>query len=268
MSPKKPLKSFPLLEGKVAIVTGAERGIGRGLAVGLARAKASLIVNYLKSKKDADETLRLVREAGARAVAIQGDMARAATASKLVAGAYRHFGRLDAVVNNAGVHRYQYLADVSEEDWDAQLSVNLKGPFLLCQKAIAEWRRKKIPGRIVNITSCGSERPFLGSAAYNASKFGLLGLTRQLALELAPEGIRVNAVAPGVVHTSINDALLSKPKFLKAWENAIPARRVALPQDLVGAVVFLCSEASEYVTGQQLVVDGGWGNNIAWGVPP
>jgi len=258
----------PQMTGKVALVTGAERGIGRGLAVGLAQAQARLVLNYYRSKSEVNETIRLVREAGSEAVAVKGDIAIAATAQELVMTAYERFGRLDAIVNNAGIHRYKYLADVSEADWDAQLAVNLKGPFLLCQKAVGEWRRHKTSGRIVNITSCGAKLPFPASAAYNASKFGLLGLTQQLALELAPEGIRVNAVAPGVVHTSINDALLRQLVYRKAWQKVIPAGRVAEPDDLVGAVIFLCSDASEYITGQQLAVDGGWGINPPWGVSP
>jgi NAD(P)-dependent dehydrogenase (short-subunit alcohol dehydrogenase family) len=256
------------LTGRVAIITGAERGIGRGLAIGLARAEARLVLNYYQSKADVNETIRLVREAGSQAVAVKGDIAISSTSHQLVTTAYETFGRLDAVVNNAGIHRYKYLAEVKEEDWEAQLAVNLKGPFLLSQRAVDEWRLHKTPGRIVNITSCGAVLPFPASAAYNASKFGLLGLTRQLALELAPEGIRVNAVAPGVVHTSINDEFLRKPAYLRAWQKVIPAGRVANPDDLVGAVVFLCSEASEYVTGQHLTVDGDWGINPAWGVSP
>jgi glucose 1-dehydrogenase len=226
------------------------------------------VLNYYQSKADVNETIRLVREAGSQAVAVKGDIAISSTSHQLVTAAYETFGRLDAVINNAGIHRYKYLAEVKEEDWEAQLAVNLKGPFLLSQRAVDEWRLHKTPGRIVNITSCGALLPFPASAAYNASKFGLLGLTRQLALELAPEGIRVNAVAPGVVHTSINDELLRQPAYLRAWRKVIPAGRVAEPDDLVGAVIFLCSEASEYVTGQQLTVDGGWGINPAWGVSP
>jgi NAD(P)-dependent dehydrogenase (short-subunit alcohol dehydrogenase family) len=256
------------MRGRVVVITGGERGIGRGLAVGFARAEARLVINYYQSKSDVDETVKLVREAGSEAITVKGDIAAVATSHKLVMTAYKKFGRLDAIVNNAGIHLYKYLADVSEADWDAQLSVNLKGPFFLVQKAVAEWRRHKTPGKIVNITSCGAQLPFRGSAAYNSSKFGLLGLTRQLALELAPEGIRVNAVAPGVVHTSINDALLCQRGFRSAWRKVIPAGRIATPDDLVGAVLFLCSDASEYITGQQLAVDGGWGINRAWGVVP
>jgi NAD(P)-dependent dehydrogenase (short-subunit alcohol dehydrogenase family) len=263
-----PLHASSQMTGKVAVITGAERGIGRGLAVGLAQAKARLVLNYHRSKSDVNETIRLVRDAGSEAVAVAGDIAVAATSQKLVMTAYQTFGRLDAIVNNAGIHRYKYLADIREEDWDAQLSVNLKGPFFLSQKAVAAWRRHKTPGRIVNITSCGAHLPFPASAAYNASKFGLLGLTQQLALELAPEGIRVNAVAPGVVHTSINDELLRHLAYRKAWQKVIPAGRVANPDDLVGAVLFFCSDASEYITGQQLAVDGGWGINPTWGVTP
>jgi NAD(P)-dependent dehydrogenase (short-subunit alcohol dehydrogenase family) len=256
------------LMGKVVVITGAERGIGRGLAVGFAQAGAHLVINYHHSKSDADETVRLVRKACSDAVAVKGDIAAVATSERLVMTAYKSFGRLDAVVNNAGIHLFKYLADVTEADWDSQLSVNLRGPFFLIQKAVSQWRHRKTTGAIVNITSCGSVSPFPASAAYNSSKSGLLGLTRQLALELAPQGIRVNAVAPGVVHTSINDALLRQPVYREAWQNAIPARRIATPVDLVGAVVFLCSDASEYVTGQQLAVDGGWGMNLSWAVAP
>jgi 3-oxoacyl-[acyl-carrier protein] reductase len=229
---------LPGLTGKVVIVTGAERGIGRALAVGFAWAGARLVINYLHSKSDANETVRLVREARSEAIAVKGDIAAAVACQRLVTAAYRRFGRLDGIVNNAGVHIFKYLADVTEADWDTQLSVNLRGPFFLIQKAVSEWRRRKIPGTIVNITSCGAQSPFPASAAYNSSKSGLLGLTRQLALELAPEGIRVNAVAPGVVHTSMNDALLRQPAFHEAWRKAIPAGRV------------------------------GWGMNLAWAVAP
>lgn len=249
-------------------ITGAERGIGRGVAVRLARAGASIVLNYLEKKSDADETAGLVREEGSECVTVMGDIAMCQTAKKIVNTAYKAFGRLDAIVNNAGIHLFKRLENVTETDWDAQLAINLRGPFLLSQQAVKAWRRHKTAGRIVNITSCGSRTPFPNSAAYNASKYGLLGLTQQLALELAPENIRVNAVAPGVVHTSINDELLSKPEYHKAWRDKVPAGRIAEVDDVAGAVLFLCSDASEYITGQQLAVDGAWGINPAWAVAP
>src|SRR5580658_1709856 len=130
----------PVLAGKVVVITGAERGIGRALAVGFAQAGARLVINYLHSKSDANETVRLVRKAHSEAIAVKGDIAAAATCRKLVMAAYRRFGRLDGIVNNAGVHVFKYLPDVTEADWDTQLSVNLRGPFLLIQKAVSEWR--------------------------------------------------------------------------------------------------------------------------------
>lgn len=253
---------------KVVAVTGAERGIGRGVAVGLARAGARLVLNFLRAKSDADETARLVRQCGSECVTVKGDIAVRQTAKKIVNTAYQTFGRLDAVVNNAGVHLFKHLEEVTEADWDTQLAVNLRGPFLLSQEAVKAWRRDKTAGRIVNITSCGSRMPFPCSAAYNASKYGLLGLTQQLALDLAPENIRVNAVAPGVVHTSMNNELLSKPEFRKAWQDTVPAGRIAEVDDVAGAVLYLCSDASEYITGQQLAVDGAWGINPPWAVAP
>src|SRR5262249_2612724 len=164
--------------------------------------------------------------------------------------------------NNAGIHIYKSLKDFSPEEWDRTLATNLKGPFLVSQAAVALWRRKKSKGRIVNITSTGSQIPFPNSAAYNSSKGGLLMLTRQLALELGPEGIRVNAIAPGVVHTNMNDFLMRQPKQHKAWCDAVPMKRVAAPKDLVEAAVFLSSKESDYITGQQVAVDGGWSMTV------
>jgi len=256
------------LRGQAALVTGAERGIGRALAVGLAGAGASVLVNYFSSKADADETVRIISAAGGTAVAMRGDVGRLRDARRLEAAAERHFGRLDILINNAGIHRFDLLEDVREKDWDRMLATNLKGPFLLSQAAVASMTRRKIRGRIVNITSCGATIPFPGSAGYNASKGGLLMLTRQLALELAPHGIRVNAISPGVVHTAMNDFLLKQPEHHRAWRESVPMKRVAVPTDLVNLSVFLCSPTSDYITGQNIAVDGGWSMTVGWAVKP
>lgn len=263
---KKPSTSSPSLPlaGQVAIVTGSEQGIGRGLAIALAQAGARVVVNYVWSRDRAAETAALIEEAGSEAIIVRADVSKAADCRKLIQAALKKWDRLDAVVNNAGRHIYQLLADVTEKDWDTQLETNLKGAFLLSQQAVLSWRKAKSGGRIVNITSCGSQQPFPGSAAYTASKGGLLMLTRQLALELAPEGILVNAIAPGVIRTPLSEPLLAKPNARRGWEACIPARRIGNPSDLAGAVVFLCSDASAYITGQQLHVDGGWNLNLAW----
>lgn len=256
------------MKDKVVAITGAERGIGRDVAIVFARAGARLVLNYLRVKSDINETVRLVHGAGAECVIVRGDISQRKTSKEIVISAYKAFGRLNAVVNNAGIHLYKRLEDISEMDWETQLAINLKGPFLLSQEAVKAWRHHKMRGRIVNITSCGSRMPFPCSAAYNASKYGLLGLTQQLALDLAPENIRVNAVAPGVVHTSINDQLLRQPAWLRAWESVVPAGMIGEAEDVAHAVLFLCSDASEYITGQQLAVDGAWSINPVWGVAP
>lgn len=254
------------LVGEVALVTGAERGIGRALAVGLGHAGASVIVNYFSSKSDAVETVRLVNEAGSKAIAVKGDVGKPADVQRLIARAVKHFGKLDVVINNAGIHIYKPLKEFTSEEWDRTLATNLKGPFLTSKAAAELWRRKKIKGRIVNITSAGAQIPFPNSAAYNSSKGGLLMLTRQLALELGPDGIRVNAIAPGVVHTNMNDFLMRQPKQYKAWSEAIPMKRVAKPNDLIEAAVFLSSKESDYITGQQIAVDGGWSMTVQFAV--
>ncbi len=256
------------LHGEVALVTGSERGIGRGLAVGLGRAGASVVVNYFSSKADAEETVRLIREAGSKAVAVRGDVGKPSDVRRLIGSAEKHFGKLDIVVNNAGIHIFKPLKEFTPEEWDRTLATNLKGPFLVSQAAVELWRRNKIKGRIVNITSTGAQIPFPCSAAYNSSKGGLLMLTRQLALELGAEGIRVNAIAPGVVHTDMNDFLLRQPKQNKAWADSVPMKRVASPQDLIEAAVFLSSRDSDYITGQHIAVDGGWSLTVGWAVPP
>ena len=256
------------LEGQTALVTGAERGIGRALAVGLARAGASVLVNYFSSRAEADETVRVIVAAGGKAVAMRGDVGRIRDARRLVTAAEKRFGKLDILINNAGIHIFDRLKDVREKDWDRMLATNLKGPFLLSQAAVASMLRRRIRGRIVNITSCGATIPFPGSAGYNASKGGLLMLTRQLALELAPQGIRVNAVCPGVVHTAMNDFLLKQPDQHHAWSDAVPMKRVSVPTDLVELAVFLCSARSEYITGQNIAVDGGWSMTVGWAVKP
>jgi len=264
MKKQTPPNSSTLLAGKVVLVTGSEQGIGRGLAVGLAQAGARVVVNYIWSGDRAAETAAQIKQTGSEAIIVCADVSKVADCHKLVQAGLKKWGRLDAVVNNAGRHIYKLLAEVTEDDWDTQFDANVKGAFLLSQQVVASWRKSKVRGCIVNITSCGSEQPFPGSAAYNASKGALLMLTRQLALELGPEGIRVNAIAPGVIRTPLSESFLSKEKGRQAWETCIPSRRIGNPGDLAGAAVFLCSNAADYVTGQQLCVDGGWNLNLAW----
>lgn len=250
------------------LVTGAERGIGRDLAIGIAEAGADILINFYTSEEEAEKTSEMCRRTGGMVATEFGDVRHAGTGMQLIRRAVDAFGRIDGIVNNAGVHIYQALNAVTEGEWDRQLATNVKGPFFIAQSAAAYWRQNRIPGRIVNITSCGSIVPFPQSAAYNASKGALLMLTRQLALDLASDGIRVNAVAPGVIHTEINDALLRIPEHERAWSQAIPTGRTGKASDLLGTVVLLLSEAGAYITGQQFVIDGGWSIHPAWGVEP
>lgn len=246
------------LTGKVALVTGASSGIGRGIAQSLAEAGADVVVNYQRDAAGAEETARLVRASGQRALVAQADVGDPDAVVRLFAALDAEFGGLDILVNNAGHGGGGRIATADFAAWERVIRTNLHGPFLCSQQAARRLIAQGRGGRIVNITSVHEEACSIGGGAYCASKAGLRNLTRTLALELGEHGVTANVVAPGMILTPMNRRAQEDPEHLRWAEAQIPVRRVGQPRDIGGMVVFLCSEAGSYCSGSTFFVDGGW----------
>jgi glucose 1-dehydrogenase len=250
------------LEGKVAIITGGDQGIGRAIALRLAAEGADIAFCYRKNREGADEVVdRIAKSApagiGRRVVALQADIGDTAQARDFIAEVFDRFGAANILVNNAGVERRANFWEVSEQDYDLVLNVNLKGAFFVTQTVVQKWIAAKQTGKIINISSVHEELPFPHFAAYCASKGGLKMLARNLAVELAPFGITINNIAPGAIETPINKALLNDPAKLQPLLNNIPLKRLGTPEDVAGVVAFLVSADADYITGSTVFVDGG-----------
>jgi len=244
------------LEGRVAIVTGASRGIGRAIALRLARLGAKVVVNYRSSQAEAEAVVEAIEDAGGEAVAVQADISIAPDAGRLVKAALDVFGRVDILVNNAGITRDTLLVRMSEEDWDHVLDTNLKGAFL-CTKAVLRSMMRQRYGRIVNISSVAGIRGNPGQANYAAAKAGLIGFTKAVAKEVGSRNITANAVAPGYIETELTADL---PDDLRATAlEMTPSGRTGTPEDIASAVAFLVSDDAGFITGEVLQVDGGLG---------
>ena len=241
------------LKGKVALVTGGAQGIGKAVALMLARHGADVIVADVNLEKAA-ETAKELEAAGGRAMAVNVDVTRLGDVEKMVESALARFGRIDILINNAGIARDKLILRMAEEDWDTVLAVNLKGTFN-CTKAVIKHMSKQRSGKVVNIASVVGEMGNAGQANYSASKAGVIGLTKTIAREFAQRGINVNAIAPGYIQTAMTDVLPEKAK--EELQRMIPMERLGQPEDVAHAVLFLVSEASSYVTGQVLNVNGG-----------
>jgi glucose 1-dehydrogenase len=245
------------LAGKTVMVTGGDQGIGNGIALRLAQEGADVAIGFRSNQKGADETVAAIRAAGVKGVAIKGDVGKVEDDRGLVTKAIEQLGKLDILVNNAGLERRADFWDVTEEDFDLVLNVNLKGVFFTTQQFVRHLRDAGRPGKVINISSVHEELPFPHFASYCASKGALKMLTRNLSIELAPLGITINNIAPGAIETPINTALLNDPKKLNELLDKIPLRRLGKPEDVAGLAAFLASKDADYVTGTTFFVDGG-----------
>lgn len=242
-----------MLSEKVAIVTGASRGIGRSIALALA-AQGAKVVASARNAEALDNLVAEIEGLGGEATAVAGDVAVAADAARLIEQAVAAYGQLDILVNNAGITRDGLLLRMKDEDWDAVIDTNLKGAFL-CIRAAAKVMSKQRSGRIINISSVVGEMGNAGQANYCSSKAGLLGLTKSVARELARRNITVNAITPGFIVTDMTDGMTDKAR--ESMTEQIPLGRLGEADDVANAVIFLASEQSSYVTGQVLGVNGG-----------
>lgn len=243
-----------MLKGKIALVTGAAKGIGRAIALALAADGATVVVNYNGSREKAEQTLEEVKKLGSDGMIYQCNVADTAATDAMVKDVIKTYGRLDILVNNAGITRDNLIMRMSEEDFDAVINANLKGCFNTI-KAASRQMLKQREGRIINITSVSGILGNAGQANYSASKAGIIGLTKTMAREMASRGITVNAIAPGFVETDMTQVLSESVK--EAATAQIPLGRFGRPEDIANMAAYLASEKASYITGQIISVDGG-----------
>ncbi len=243
-----------LLDGKVALVTGGSRGIGRAIAVALAREGAKVAINFAGNEKAAEETKALVEQAGSEAILLKADVSDKDADAALIDTVVKTYGKIDILVNNAGITRDSLMLRMKEDDFDAVIDTNLRSVFYLT-KAVAKSMMKKRTGRIINMSSVVGLTGNAGQVNYAAAKAGVLGITKSAAKELASRGITVNAVAPGFIETDMTDVLSDTVK--ESLLHEIPLKRMGEPKDVANAVLFLASDQSAYITGQVIHVDGG-----------
>ncbi len=242
--------------GKVVLVTGAQRGIGRAIAIRFAEAGADVALNYLDDKAAAESAAAEITALGRKATTIGADIAKPEQARRLVADAERALGPIDVLVNNAAIFPRAPFLDLTEATWDAVLDTNLKASFVCAQEVARRMVAARRPGTIINISSGAPYRGSMRATAYMASKLGIVGLTRGMARELTPHGIRVNAVAPGVTNTAM-PRLGNSDEALAALGRSNPTGRLAEPDDIADVVVFLATDDARYVVGQLIHVNGG-----------
>jgi 2-dehydro-3-deoxy-D-gluconate 5-dehydrogenase len=244
------------IDGQVALVTGGSRGLGLGIALALAHAGADIAL-AARTRDALERAAALVRRIGRRAYVIEADVSSVASIREMVAAAHREYGRLDVLVNAAGINIRRPSDTFTEGDWDTLMTVNLKSAFFAAQQA-ARVMRTQGHGRIINVGSLTFELAVPNVTLYAISKGGMRQMTRQLAVEWAKDGIAVNAIAPGRFWTEMTDAVFSVPELYDAAVSVVPMARPGIPSDLAGAVVLLASQAGSYITGQTIVIDGGW----------
>jgi glucose 1-dehydrogenase len=245
------------LLGRKVLVTGSSKGIGRGIAIRLAQEGADVVINYNSDPKGAEEALAGVQAFGRRGAIFKANLGSVPEVRELVAKSAEALGGLDVLVNNAGIEKHAPFWEVTEQDFDAVVGVNLKGVFFATQAFVQQCRATSRPGKVINISSVHEDLAFPNFAPYCASKGGMRMLTRTLAVELGPIGITINNIAPGAIETPINTKLLNDPVKLNSLLRQIPLGRLGKPVDVAGLAVFLASADSDYVTGTTYFIDGG-----------
>jgi NAD(P)-dependent dehydrogenase (short-subunit alcohol dehydrogenase family) len=250
------------MSSRTVLVTGASKGVGRGIAYGMADAGWDVAINYHSDAAGAEETKRIIEEKGRRCFTISGDVGKKSDVEDMFAAVVAEFGGLDCLVNNAGRQTWSSLLDLSEEDWDKTIRTNLKGSFLCTQAAAHLMKEQGRGGSIINIGSGANKQPFMNLVDYCASKGGLDQLTRVSACELGQYGIRVNCVAPGAIE--IERTREESDDYAGTWSPLTPMGRIGLPEDIARMVVHLADDAANFITGQTIYVDGGLWTKTHW----
>jgi len=250
------------MSSRIALVTGASKGVGRGIAYGMADAGWDIAINYHSDAAGADETKRIIEDKGRRCFTISGDVGSKSDVEDMFAAVVTEFGGLDCLVNNAGRQTWSSLLDLSEEDWDKTIRTNLKGSFLCTQSAARLMKEQGRGGSIINIGSGANKQPFLNLVDYCASKGGLDQLTRVSACELGQYGIRVNCVAPGAIE--IERTREESDDYAGTWSPLTPMGRIGLPEDIARMVAHLADDGANFITGQTIYVDGGLWTKTHW----
>jgi 3-oxoacyl-[acyl-carrier protein] reductase len=246
------------LKGKVALVTGSSRGVGRAIALAYAREGASVVINYTANQAAGEEVITAIKEMGEKAVLVKADVSKAADAEALVQKGVDEFGGIDILVNNAGLSRPAMLLKMTEDQWDQVVDIHLKGAFL-CTQFAARHMKEQNKGKIINVTSVAGIVGTVGQINYSAAKGGLLSFTKSAARELARYNVCVNVICLGIVATDMTEKIRTDEKLKEIYMNRILLKRFAEPDDISPAFVFLSSDEADYITGQLLCVDGGYG---------
>lgn len=245
------------LDQKVAIVTGSDSGIGRAIAIQFAQEGATVVINYAHAQDKAEQVREIIEQNNGNALVIQADVSQYQQAMGLIQQTVEHFNRLDIMVNNAGMEIHNAFLDVTEEQWDRVLSVDLKGTFFCAQAAAREMVKRKTAGRIINISSVHEDLAMPQNAPYCCAKGGIRMMTRTICLELAPYNITVNNIAPGAIDTPIDADVKADPEKMAALLKEIPQHRMGQPEEVAKLALFLASDAAAYVTGSTYIIDGG-----------
>jgi 3-oxoacyl-[acyl-carrier protein] reductase len=246
------------LKNKIALVTGSSRGVGKAVAIGFAQEGAKVVINYTSNEKAATEVVKTIEKIGSQAITIKADVAQKADAEKLVQAGIDEFGGLDILVNNAGFGRPAMMLKMEEDQWDSVVDIHLKGAFL-CAQAAGRHMKEKNSGKIINVTSVAGLVGTIGQINYSAAKGGVISMTKSMARELARYNICVNVISLGIVATDMTEKIRTDEKLREIYMNRILLKRFAEADDIAPPFTFLASDDSNYITGQLLCVDGGYG---------